>query len=90
MVKPLATPFGHPLPPALDNDDNDISHAITVHVPGWETIGKVASGDPETFTKLKAIYPRFGVFFATRNVSNCSSIRVGLFGDSLVVILLNV
>ncbi|KAK3335004.1 pyridoxal phosphate-dependent transferase [Neurospora tetraspora] len=51
-VKPITTPLGHSLPPHTP-------HAITTHLPGWDTALRLRDGDPELGKQLKSMYPRF-------------------------------
>ncbi|KAK1783649.1 pyridoxal phosphate-dependent transferase [Copromyces sp. CBS 386.78] len=51
-VKPITTPLGQSLPPHGP-------HAITTHLPGWDTALRFRDGDPELAKQLKSMYPRF-------------------------------
>ncbi|KAK3489533.1 pyridoxal phosphate-dependent transferase [Neurospora hispaniola] len=51
-VKPITTPLGHSLPPHTP-------HALTVHLPGWDTFIRLRDGDQEIGKQLKSMYPRF-------------------------------
>jgi hypothetical protein len=70
MVQPIETILGHSLPP-------ESRHAITFHFPGWDIIPRFSKGDPELMMKLKSIYPRLGVLFATGEVRDCDSDKPG-------------
>ncbi|KAK3950388.1 pyridoxal phosphate-dependent transferase [Pseudoneurospora amorphoporcata] len=52
VVKPITTPLGQSLPPHGP-------HAITTHLPGWNTALRLRDGDPELGKQLKSMYPRF-------------------------------
>ncbi|EGO51414.1 hypothetical protein NEUTE1DRAFT_70133 [Neurospora tetrasperma FGSC 2508] len=51
-VKPITTPLGHSLPPHTP-------HALTVHLPGWDTFIRLRDGDQEIGKQLRSMYPRF-------------------------------
>ncbi|KIX05925.1 uncharacterized protein Z518_03899 [Rhinocladiella mackenziei CBS 650.93] len=52
MSAKIQTPFGTALPPAPH-------HAITVHMPAWQTITRFRDQDMELIQSLKNMYPRF-------------------------------
>ncbi|OAP65285.1 hypothetical protein AYL99_01257 [Fonsecaea erecta] len=52
MSLEIQTPYGTALPPAP-------RHAITVHLPLWQSIVRFRDHDPELFKALKSMYPRF-------------------------------
>ncbi|KIW24531.1 uncharacterized protein PV07_10240 [Cladophialophora immunda] len=52
MSLEIQTPYGTALPPAP-------RHAITVHLPQWQSIVRFRDHDPELFKALKSMYPRF-------------------------------
>lgn len=61
-VKPITTPLGQSLPPHTP-------HAITVHLPTWQTALRFREGDPEIGKQLKSMYPRFSPLSLVKDVS---------------------
>lgn len=51
MATLITTNLGEPLPPYP-------RHAITVHLPKWQSISRFADRDPELMKSLKSMYPR--------------------------------
>lgn len=51
----ITTEFGHPLPPGGP-------HAITFHIPGWDTAVGFRDGDKAVFARLSCMYPRIFPF----------------------------
>ncbi|KAF3762577.1 PLP-dependent transferase [Cryphonectria parasitica EP155] len=70
VVKPIATEFGHSLPP-------EGPHTITIHGPGWQTALGIRDGDPAIFARLKSIYPRFFPFSCARQLSVALAQKLG-------------
>ncbi|KAK3396582.1 pyridoxal phosphate-dependent transferase [Sordaria brevicollis] len=62
-VNPITTPLGYSLPPHTP-------HAITVHLPGWDTALRLRDGDPELGKQLKSMYPRFSPLSLVKEISN--------------------
>jgi cystathionine gamma-synthase len=52
MSTTIQTPFGTALPP-------NPRHAITVHVPSWQSLLDFVDQKPELLVQLKSMYPRF-------------------------------
>lgn len=52
MSAKIQTLPGHALPPAP-------RHAITTHIPSWQSILRFRDGDPELMKIFKSMYPRF-------------------------------
>jgi cystathionine gamma-synthase len=52
MAAEIQTPFGTAMPPAP-------RHAITVHLPAWQSIVRFNNRDPALLAQLKSMYPRF-------------------------------
>lgn len=61
-VQTIDTPFGHPMAP-------EGPHAITTHLPGWDTAKSLRDGDKAVMSRLVSIYPRFTPFSKCREVS---------------------
>ena len=51
MSVEIRTPFGTALPPAP-------RHAVTVHLPEWQTVIRFKDRDPELLARMKNMYPR--------------------------------
>ena len=60
-IKPITTPLGQSLPPFTP-------HAITAHLPGWDTALRFRDGDPEIGRQLKSMYPRFSPLSLVKEV----------------------
>ncbi|KAK4105895.1 PLP-dependent transferase [Parathielavia hyrcaniae] len=70
-VKQINTELGHSLPP-------EEPHNITFHIPGWDTAKALRRGDPDLFSKLVSIYPRFRPFREVRELSTLLHTRLSL------------
>ncbi|CCC05181.1 unnamed protein product [Sordaria macrospora k-hell] len=62
-IKPITTPLGQSLPPFTP-------HAITAHLPGWDTALRFRDGDPEIGRQLKSMYPRFSPLSLVKELCN--------------------
>jgi len=51
MSAKIQTLWGYAIPPAP-------RHAVTVHMPSWETIVRFAERDPALMASFKSMYPR--------------------------------
>jgi hypothetical protein len=64
-VKPVETAFLTAIPPAS-------VHSVTFHIPDWASTLRFRDGDAEILKELKNVYPRFGLFGPTSDVSKSS------------------
>lgn len=67
MASKIQTPYGTALPPAP-------RHAITVHVPTWQSLLKFTARDPEFMKSLKSMYPRFVLHKDVKEVGIIASV----------------
>jgi len=64
--KPGHTKPGHSLPP-------ETPHAITVHLPGWDSAVRLRKGDKEIHESLVSMYPRFAPLSKAKEVSQTAT-----------------
>lgn len=72
MSAKVQTSLGCAMPPAT-------RHAITLHLPKWETIVRFANRDPELPKQFQSVYPRM---MLQKDVKEASHRSLGLFDQT--------